>query len=178
MRRAIAFCFVALGAWSLVGAQSRRTPNLEFESLGGAKERIGDLRGSIAVVNFWATWCGPCRQEFPMLSQLAGKFAGRKVRFVAISADDDPKNRKQRAKIDQFLNEQKPAMEIWLDADLDALQRCGLGNVLPATMILDENGQIVFRIEGQAREEDIGGPVEWLLDGGGGTSPPAVVKRY
>lgn len=169
---------LAAAACATGAAQPKRAPNLEFESMAGAKEKIGDLRGSIAVVNFWATWCVPCRQEFPMLSQLTEKFAGRKVRFVSISADEDPMSRKGRAKIDQFLTEQKPAMEIWLGADLDALERCGLGNVLPGTMILDANGQIVFRIEGQAHEEDITGPIEWLLNGESGPAPPPLVKRY
>jgi thiol-disulfide isomerase/thioredoxin len=165
-------------AGSLSAAQSKRVPNLEFENLARSKERISDLRGSIAVVNFWATWCVPCRAEFPMLSRLAQKYAGKKVRFVSISADDDPSSRKQRAKIDEFLDIQKPAMEIWLGADVDALERCGLGDVLPGTMILDSNGQVISRVEGQAHEGDITGPVDWLLGGGTGPAPVAVVKRY
>ncbi len=178
MRRTILFFSLLLAVASHLGAaDSKRVPNLEFQNLSGSKVRIGDLHGSIAVVNFWATWCVPCREEFPMLSGLAQKYAG-KVRFVSISADEDPTNRKRRAGIDRFLDDQKPAMEIWLGADLDALQRCGLGQVLPGTLILDANGQVISRVEGQAREEDIAAPIEWLLHGQRGPAPPAVVKRY
>jgi thiol-disulfide isomerase/thioredoxin len=159
-------------------AQSRKTPNLDFQDLDGNKHRLADPRGSIAVVNFWATWCGPCREELPMLSRLTQQYASRNVRFISISADEDPSSRKQRDKINKFLNDQKPAMEIWVGADLDALERCGLGQLLPATMILDSNGQIVSRIEGQAHEEDITQPVDWLLNGKVGTPPAAIVKRY
>lgn len=157
---------------------AKRAPNLAFRSLAGADVKLADLRGSIAVVNFWATWCGPCREEMPMLSTLTQAYAGKRVRFVAISADEDPGNRKNRTKIDHFLESQKPAMEIWLGANLDNLDRLQLGNVLPATVILDENGEVVARIMGQAREEDVKAPIDWLLNGRNGPSPPASVKRY
>ncbi len=163
---------------SFAAAESQHLPNLTFENLTGSKEKIGDLRGSIAVVNFWATWCAPCRQELPMLSRLSLQFAEKKVRFVAISIDENPSNRKQRTRIDQFLSEEKPAMEIWLGGDLDSLARCGLGEIVPGTIILDSNGQVVSRVEGQAREEDITGAVQWIMDGENGPLPKAVVKRY
>jgi thiol-disulfide isomerase/thioredoxin len=163
---------------ALAAAESQHLPNLTFQNLTASKEKIGDLQGSIAVVNFWATWCAPCRQEFPLLSRLSQQYAGKKVRFVSISIDDNPSNHKQRAKIDQFLSDEKPAMEIWLGGDLDSLARCGLGDVVPGTIMLDANGQVISRVEGQAREDDITKAVQWALDGENGPAPPAVVKRY
>jgi len=155
-------------------AQAKRAPNLELKDLGGKTQKVADLRGSIVLLNFWATWCGPCREELPLLSGLSQEYAGKKVRFIAVSADD----MKDRAKIDQFLSRQKLDMEVWLGADLDMLERAGLGNVLPATMILDEQGEIVARILGEAREQDVRAPLDWLLGGKAGPPPPAEVKRY
>lgn len=170
---------IALIAVSLVPfAQAKRVPNLEFKNLQGAAEKIAGLHGSITVINFWATFCGPCREEMPMLSKLTQEYAVKKVRFIAISADESPESKKNRAKIDQFLDTQKPAMEIWLGADLDTLDRLRLGNVLPATIILDENGEVISRIMGEAHEEDVRGPLDWLLDGRNGPAPAASVKRY
>ena len=104
---------VALIAVSLVSfAQAKRVPHLEFKNLQGATVKIADLHGSITVINFWATFCGPCREEMPMLSKLTQEYAEKKVRFIAISADDSPENKKSRAKIDQFLDTQKPSMEL------------------------------------------------------------------
>jgi thiol-disulfide isomerase/thioredoxin len=163
-------------------ADARRTPNLEFKSLSGVTEKFADLRGSITVINFWATWCGPCREELPLLSKLSeeygAKYAQGKVRFIAISADNDPGNAKNRARIEQFLNAQKPAMEVWLGADLDMLGRLGLGNVLPATVVLDEQGEVIAKVLGQAHEEDVRKPLHWLLNGRSGDAPAAVIKRY
>ncbi|HTJ29637.1 MAG TPA: TlpA disulfide reductase family protein [Acidobacteriaceae bacterium] len=161
-----------------LSAYAKRAPNLTFRNLAGADVKLSDLRGSITVVNFWATWCGPCREEMPMLSGLTQTYAGKKVRFIAVSADEDPGNKKNRAKIDQFLVTQKPAMEIWLGADLGTLDRLQLGNVLPATIILDEDGEVVARVLGQAKEEDLKTPLDWLLGGKSGPAPPAIVKHY
>ena len=163
-------------------ADAKRAPNLEFKSLSGATAKFADLRGSITVINFWATWCGPCREELPLLSKLSeeygAKYAQGKVRFIAISADEDPGNKKNRTKIDHFLNEHKPGMEVWVGADLDMLGRLGLGNVLPATIVLDEQGEVVAKVLGQAHEEDVRKPLDWLLKGKSGDAPVAVTKRY
>jgi len=159
-------------------AQAKRAPNLEFTDLVGQTQKISDLRGSIAVINFWATWCAPCREELPLLSKLSQEYAGEKVRFITISADIDPGNHKNRAKIDLFLSHEKPATEVWLGADLDMLDRLNLGNVLPATVILDDQGEIVARILGEAHQEDVKAPVEWLLNGKSGAAPTPVIKHY
>ena len=161
------FCLIPM-------AQAKRAPNLELKDLAGKTQKVAGLRGSIVVFNFWATWCGPCREELPLLSGLSRKYAGKKVRFVAVSLDDS----KDRAKINQFLSRQQFEMEVWMGADLDMLERAGLGNEVPATMILDKQGEIVARILGKAREEDVKGPVEWLLGGKAGPAPPALVNRY
>jgi len=159
-------------------AQGKRLPNLEFKSVTGQPEKLADLRGSITVVNFWATWCVPCREELPLLSKLSKEYAEKKVRFVAISADEEPENKKNRAKIDMFLSQQNLGMEVWLGADLDMLDRLQLGNVLPATMILDDQGEVIARVMGEAHEEDVRGPVDWLLNGRTGPAPAAATKRY
>jgi hypothetical protein len=66
----------------------------------------------------------------------------------------------------------------WLGADLNMLESAGLGNELPATLIVDQQGDIVARVLGQEREGDIRRPLDWLLDGKNGSSPEAVVKHY
>ena len=155
-------------------AQAKRVPNLGFKDMAGDTHRLGDLRGSIVVLNFWATWCGPCRQELPLLTRLDHDYAPKGVRFIAASADQ----LRGQPKIKKFLDPQNIALTVWLGADLDMLERVELGNLLPATLILDEQGEVVARVMGQAREEDIKVPLDWLLGGKPGQPPPAVVKRY
>ena len=83
-----AFAFCCL----IPAAHARRAPNLELKDLAGHAHKLSELRGSIVVVNFWATWCAPCREELPLLSQLSHQYAGKNLRFIAISADE-PGNR-------------------------------------------------------------------------------------
>jgi thiol-disulfide isomerase/thioredoxin len=168
----LVLAFLACSLTPIAGA--KRAPNLELKDLAGNTHKIAELRGSIVVLNFWATWCGPCREELPLLARLSQQYAAQNVRFIAASADD----RKDRAKIDQFLGRTNLALDVWIGADLDMLDRAGLGNVLPATLILDDQGEVMARIMGQAREEDIKGPLDWLLGGKMGAPPAPLTKRY
>jgi thiol-disulfide isomerase/thioredoxin len=59
-------------------AEAKRAPNLEFKNRAGQTQKIAGLRGSITVVNFWATWCGPCREELPLLSKLHQEYAEKR----------------------------------------------------------------------------------------------------
>jgi thiol-disulfide isomerase/thioredoxin len=163
-------------------AQAKRAPNLEFQDMAGNTHKIAELRGSIVVFNFWATWCGPCREELPLLARLSQeygqKFGPKKIRFIAASADD----LHDRAKVGKFWSSQQfdlhNNLDAWLGADLDMLDSAALGNFLPATMILDEQGEVITRIEGQGRESDIRAALDWLLNGRQGPAPAALVKRF
>lgn len=155
-------------------AQAKRVPNLSFKDLDGHPQKLDTLRGSISVVSFWATWCGPCREELPRLSALAQQYAAQGVHFVAISIDEP----KDRAKVAPYVTQQKLKMDVWLGGDTDMLARVGLGDIVPGTLILDQQGEIVGRIMGEAREEDVRSSLDWLLHGRQGTAPKSLIKRY
>ena len=155
-------------------AQAKRAPNLELKILAGDPIHLADLRGSIVVLSFWATWCAPCQQELPRLSALSRQYAGKNIRFVAISVDEP----KDLPKIAPFVRDHNLQLDVWTGADLDMLERVGLGNVLPGTLIPDQPGEIVARIQGEARDPDITAPLDWLLAGKLGTAPAPITKRY
>lgn len=155
-------------------ASAKRIPNIEFKALNGSTQNTSSLRGSIVVISFWATWCAPCKEELPRISALSQSYAGKPVRFIAISADEQ----KDHAKIETYVQQQKLAMEIWTGADLDTLDRLALGNVLPATVVFDEQGEIIARIMGEAHDEDIQHAVDWILGNKAGAPPAPITKRY
>ena len=166
------FFAVAVAALALT-ASAKPVPDLRFKDLAGQPQKLSSLRGSVAVVNFWATWCASCREEIPRLAVLKQRYAGKGVRFVAISADDP----KDRVKVEQFFHVRAISLEIWLGADLDTLDRLQLGNALPATLVLDQDGNAIGRIEGEAREADITAYLDWLLGGRPGPAPAPLVKH-
>jgi len=163
-----ALCLMAVPAWA------KRAPNLDLKDLNGHTQKLSSSRGQIVVLNFWATWCAPCQEELPRLSQLAQSYAGKNVRFVAVSIDEV----KDRAKIRPTLEKQNIQLETWVGATTDTMAGFGLGDIVPGTVVLDEQGEIVARIMGEARNEDVRSAVDWLLNGRSGPAPAAMTKRY
>jgi thiol-disulfide isomerase/thioredoxin len=166
----LVLAFLAAG----VPVAAKRAPDPVFKTLDGQKRKLSALRGQVVVVNFWATWCGPCQEELPRLAQIAASYAGKPVAFVLISIDE-PKN---RGKIPARLASLHVATESWVDADTDTMDRFGMGNIVPGTVVLDDTGEIVTRIMGEAKEDDVRSAVDWLLGGKTGTPPPQLAKRY
>jgi thiol-disulfide isomerase/thioredoxin len=153
---------------------AKRAPNFELKDLQGHSQKLASLRGQIVVLNFWATWCGPCQEELPRLSKIAQNYNGKNVRFIVVSIDAA----KDRVKIQPALDRGDVKLETWVGADTDTMAGFGLGDIVPGTAILDERGEIIARIMGEAREEDVRGAVDWLLNGRSGPAPAAIVKRY
>src|SRR3954464_2577662 len=81
-----------------VSADSRSV-NLPFKDINGKKVKVSDLRGKPVVLNFWATWCVPCRAEMPLFVEAEKEYSPKGVVFVAVSLDD----RDTRAKIPDFV---------------------------------------------------------------------------
>ena len=176
LRNVLLICMLAIFA---TVAFAEPAPKLSLKNLSGETQKLSALRGKIVVLNFWATWCEPCQDELPRLSKLsqsyAGKtYAGKNVQFVAVSIDE-PNN---RDKIEPLLHRLNVDLDVWTGADLDTLEKFGLGNVVPGTMVIDEKGQIVTRVMGEARDEDVRTPLDWLIQGRVGSAPPPLLKRY
>ena len=147
--------------------------DLTLKDASGQKVRLRDLRGKVVVLNFWATWCGPCNAEMPMLVDMEKQYAGRGVVFIGASLDDA----KSKGRIPAFLSEHRIAFPVWYSATADDMDQLKMGEVVPATAFLDTEGHIVARIMGQARPEEVTERLDWLTGGKAGPAPPAVVKH-
>jgi thiol-disulfide isomerase/thioredoxin len=157
-----------------VPVAAKRAPDPGFKTLDGQKRKLSALHGQVVVVNFWATWCGPCQEELPRVAQIAASYAGKPVSFVLISIDE-PKN---HGKIPAKLASLHVTTESWVDADTDTMDRFGMGDIVPGTLVLDDTGEIVTRIMGEAKEDDVRSAVDWLLGGKTGPPPPQLTKHY
>jgi thiol-disulfide isomerase/thioredoxin len=154
-------------------SQHTRGVELVLKSIDGKRVWLKDYRGKIVLVNFWATWCGPCNAEMPLLVKEEESYRSRGVIFIAASLDD-AKTRKQ---VPAFVIRNRVRFPVWLGANRDDLDRLGMGLAVPATGFLDQQGQIVFRVIGPMREEELEERLDWLIGSRAGAPPVAFVKH-
>ncbi len=145
----------------------------KFKALDGSVHDLHELRGHPAVVNFWATWCGPCKEEMPRLQKLADAYTPRGVAFIAISLDAP----ETREKIPSLIGKRGLRMPVWTGATDQTLAAFELGELVPATLVLDENGTVIGKIEGEMRDKDVQSRLDWLLAGRQGKQPKLVQKN-
>lgn len=154
-------------------AGGRGLPESRYVALDGTTHSLAELDGHIAVVNFWATWCGPCREEMPRLQKLADEYAAKGVTFVAIALDDEG----TQSKIPGVVAQRSFRIPVWKGATAETLKQLDLGVLVPATLILDDHGVVIGRIEGEARDKDVRSRLDWLLGGRQGKQPKVVQKN-
>jgi len=120
-----------------------------LSELDGTPRTLAAFRGRILVVNYWATWCAPCREEIPMFVRLQQEFADKNVQFVGIAID-------QADKVREFAKEIRISYPV-LIGGMDALElsrRAGnTAGVLPFTVVLGRNGQVANSLIGGLTEQ-------------------------
>ena len=130
-----------------------------FPDLAGKSQPLSQWRGKVIVLNFWASWCPPCRQEMPGFITLQDKFRERGLVFIGLALDE-------RAKVQSYLQE-SPVNYPILIGDDSAFDLAGaIGNQqggLPFSVLLDRDGRIVAAKIGAWDENKLGGLIEPLL---------------
>jgi peroxiredoxin len=102
---------------------------------GGGTFRLADQRGKVVFVNFWATWCPPCREEMPAMERLYQQHKDQGLTMLAISIDADPKA------VGPFLTEHKLSFPVGLDPKMEVANGYGV-RALPSTFIVDRDGNM------------------------------------
>jgi thiol-disulfide isomerase/thioredoxin len=125
----------------------------------GAEQRLSAFKGRIVVLNFWATYCVPCRKEMPDLAAIQNEYAALGVQVIGASADDV----EDRAKVLQFVKETKVNFPVWLGATPTDMMRFGLGAALPGTVIIGRDGRIVKVISGVVNQADLKKQIDAML---------------
>jgi thiol-disulfide isomerase/thioredoxin len=126
-----------------------RAPDYGAVTLDGARVALAELRGAPVLLNVWATWCEPCRQELPALAALRARFAPRGLRVVALSVDREA----TRDKIGGLARRLGRELEVWHDPDDRASAALGVG-ALPATLLFDAAGALAWRRDGAITADD------------------------
>lgn len=125
----------------------------------GTEQRLSALKGRIVVLNFWATYCIPCRKEMPDLAAIQNEYAALGVQVVGASTDEI----EDRDKVLQFAKETKVNFPIWMGATTADMIRFGLGAALPGTVVIDRNGRISKVISGIVNQADLKKQIDAML---------------
>jgi len=112
-----------------------------LHTLDGHDDSLARLRGHVVVVNFWASWCAPCRREMPRLAALDAELAAHGDHVIAVSIDDDPANARR------FLATHALALPVAVDGPNGLARALDLQQV-PVTLVLDRDGSIACAVGG------------------------------
>ncbi len=122
---------------------------LDAITLAGDSVSLEALRGQVVLLNVWATWCVPCRQEVPELQALHQVYADSGLHVVGVTVD----NRAAQAQIQAFIERFGMTYDIWWDPDGTAIDIFGAIGV-PLTILIDRDGRIAWRHEGAFTADD------------------------
>jgi cytochrome c biogenesis protein CcmG/thiol:disulfide interchange protein DsbE len=141
--------------------EGKPAPLFTLEDVNGRKVKLESFRGKAVVVNFWATWCGPCKIETPWLVELRNKYANQGFEIVGIDtegedlkADDKAGLERQRAEVKKFVTATKIPYPVLLGGDALAQPYGGL-DAMPTSFFLDKKGVIVAAQMGLTSEAEI-----------------------
>jgi thiol-disulfide isomerase/thioredoxin len=120
----------------------KEAPNFVLENLDGKKVEIKKLKGKVIFINFWATWCGPCKEEMPSIEGLHQQFKEKDFIFLTISVDYEGIN-----PVKEYIKKYHYTFPVLLDPKCKALDLYQ-GVRIPATFIIDKKGFLVGKVLG------------------------------
>ena len=132
----------------------RMAADFLLKSVSGDAVRLSDLRGRVVVLDFWATWCGPCRHELPDVEKLRAEFAG-KVEFFGVNDED-------RGTVAGFLKKNKYELSVLMDNRRDVHRQYGV-RAIPTVFVIDRSGVIRQHFVGSRSEATLRNAIEAAL---------------
>jgi thiol-disulfide isomerase/thioredoxin len=153
-------CAVLLMAWSFAGAASTevnlyRVATTPFKQPGGGSLQLETLQGRPAVINFWATWCPPCREELPLLVKTHARYEKKypkKIAFIGLAVEDNV----------EFVSEYAGAyglrypIAVGREAAIALMQAIGNEQAgMPYTVVVNAEGQVVYAKRGAVTEKEL-----------------------
>jgi thiol-disulfide isomerase/thioredoxin len=149
---------------------NKPAPNFTLQNLSGKEVSLSSYKGKAVLVNFWATWCGPCKLETPWLVELRNQYAPKGFEIIGISAegDDLAKNdtagwTKDKAAIARFVQQEHMQYPVLINGDSISQTYGGL-EVMPTSFYVDRKGVIVATQSGITSEADMAANIQKALN--------------
>lgn len=114
--------------------------NFQLQTLDGQTISLRELKGKPVLVNFWATWCGPCQFEMPFLQQIHNDWSDKELVLLAIDIGESP------ATVEKFMADRNLSLTVLLDLDVKVARDYGITNI-PTTFFIDKEGIIRRKVQ-------------------------------
>jgi cytochrome c biogenesis protein CcmG/thiol:disulfide interchange protein DsbE len=121
---------------------NKKAPNFYLENLSGKKVELNHLKGKVIFLNFWATWCSPCKEEMPSMEYLYQQFKEKDFIFLTISVDYEGKKR-----IKEFIERERYTFPVLLDPKCETFDLYKVKGI-PTTFLVDKKGMMIGKAIG------------------------------
>jgi len=112
-----------------------------MQGLTNKSRKLSDYRGKPLIINVWASWCGPCREEMGSLERLSKRYGGKKFQVIGISTDDDTNAAAT------YIKQAGVSFETFIDSKVFLENMLG-ANTIPLTLLIDSNGRVLRKVRG------------------------------
>ncbi len=134
---ALVFCVFAASSLASSGLEGQQAPDFALKSSTGENLRLSEFRGDVVMINFWATWCGPCRQEMPLLDELYSRYQRVGFSLLGVNIDDDSRRAMQ------MIDELGVNFPVLFDAQKEVSKLYEV-EAMPVTVIVDREGTVRY----------------------------------
>lgn len=148
LKRLLAISLFVLPIIAQSAATAAPAKDFTLPIRNGGEVSLSKLKGQVVYVDFWATWCPPCRKSFPWMNEIQQRYANDGLQIVAINLD------KEQAPVEKFLREMSPSFIIALDPEATTAERFDV-QVMPTSFLVDRNGNVILTHRG-FRNKDTG----------------------
>lgn len=152
-------------------ASAEPASDFTLRDINGQSVSLSEQRGNVVIMSFWATWCGPCKEEMPHLQKMYGELKDKGLTVLSIATDDA----RSASRVKPFIKKNGYSFTVLLDRDSTVIGTYNPPKTLPYTVVVDQKGEVVKRHSGYnpGDEEELRHLVDSLLAGDAAGAPPA-----
>ncbi len=141
---ALAMACAAQGSFAVQSGQA--APAFTLAKKGGGQLSLAEFKGQVVYLDFWASWCGPCKQSFPWMNEIDKKWSGKGLKVLAVNLDE------KTADAEKFLSETPAQFSIAFDPKGETAGTYGIPG-MPTSMLIGADGKVIFVHPGFRAEE-------------------------